>query len=127
MNATDESDKGSIGEVESVCAEIVAELRGMRDMLALYRQTVADAARYIAHRLADGLILPATDPHGHELAAALGRIGGVSGEVDALLAVPATALRAAVTRQPGRQSSVAPAPRLPASPPMDWRCRAASR
>ncbi|MGH8909903.1 MAG: hypothetical protein ACRD0K_26260 [Egibacteraceae bacterium] len=97
-NPTQHPDAGAIGEVEALCAELVAELRAMADMLALYRETVADAARYIARGLADQLILPVTDPAGHYLASALARMGGITVEVEELLAVPVAALRAAVTR-----------------------------
>jgi hypothetical protein len=64
----------------------------MRDMVRMYRDTIAEAARYIACGLADRLILPVTDPRGYELASALARMGGVAGEVDALLAVPVATL-----------------------------------
>jgi hypothetical protein len=98
MNPTQPSDAGAVGEVESLCAELVAELVEMRDTITLYRTTIGEGARYIAAGLADRLILPVTDPRGHELAAALARIGGVSAEVDALLSVPVATLRAPVTR-----------------------------
>jgi hypothetical protein len=78
--------------------ELVAELREMRDTVSLYRDTIADVARYIARGLAARLTLPVSDPRGHELAAALARMGGVSAEVDALLSVPVAALRAALAR-----------------------------
>jgi hypothetical protein len=91
-NTTQQPDAGAIGEVEA----LFAELREMRDTVGLYRDTIAEAARYIAAGLADRLILPVTDPRGHELASALARMGGVSAEVDALLSVPVAALRAAV-------------------------------
>ncbi|MGH8905727.1 MAG: hypothetical protein ACRD0K_04255 [Egibacteraceae bacterium] len=97
-NPTQQSDTGAVSEVEALCAELVAELREMRDMVKAYRDTISEAARYIAAGLADRLILPVTDPRGHELAAGLARMGGVSAEVDALLSVPVTAFRAAVAR-----------------------------
>jgi hypothetical protein len=97
-NPTRPSDAGGVGEVEALCAELVAELREMRDTVSLYQTTIADAARYIARGLADRLILPVSDPHGHELAAALARMGEVSVEVEELLSVPIAALRAAVNR-----------------------------
>jgi hypothetical protein len=97
-NTTQPSDAGSVDEVEALCAELVAELREMRDTVRLYRTTIADAARYIAAGLAERLILPVTDPRGHELAAALARMGGVSAEVDTLLSLPISALRAATAR-----------------------------
>jgi hypothetical protein len=97
-NTIQQPDAGAIGEVEALCVELVAELRAMTDMLGLYRQTVADAARYIARGLADQLILPVTDPAGHYLAAALARMGGVSVEAEELLSIPVAALRAAIAR-----------------------------
>jgi hypothetical protein len=100
-NTTQPSDAGGVGEVgevEALCAELVAELRDMRDTVRFFQTTIADAARYITAGLAEQLILPMTDLRGHELAAALARMGGVSAEVDALLSVPVSALRAAVAR-----------------------------
>jgi hypothetical protein len=97
-NPSRPANAGGVDEVEALCAELVAELREMRDTVSLYRETIADAARYIARGLADRLILPVSDPRGHELAAALAQMSGVSAEVDALLSVPVAALRAALAR-----------------------------
>jgi hypothetical protein len=97
-NTTRPSEAGGIGEIEALCAELVAELREMRDTVSLYQTTIADAARYIARSLVERLILPVSDPRGHELAAALARMGGVSAEVDALLSIPVAALRSALAR-----------------------------
>jgi hypothetical protein len=71
-----------------LCTELVAELREMRGTVRLYHTTIADAARYLAAGLAERLILPVTDPRGHELAAALARMSGVSAEVEELLSAP---------------------------------------
>jgi hypothetical protein len=97
-NPSRPADTGGIGEVEALCGELVAELREMRDTVSLYRDTIAEAARYIARGLADRLILPVADPRGHELAAALARMGGITAEVDALLSIPVATLHAAVGR-----------------------------
>ncbi|MGH8909352.1 MAG: hypothetical protein ACRD0K_23375 [Egibacteraceae bacterium] len=72
----------------------------MRDTVTRCRDTTAQAARCIAAGLADpgNPSLPVTDSRGHELAAALAWMGGVSAEVHALLCVPVAALRAAVAR-----------------------------
>jgi hypothetical protein len=119
-NTARPSDAGGIGEVEALCAELVAELREMRDTVRLYRETIADAARYIARGLADRLTLPVADPRGHELAAALARMGGVGAEVDAQQPVESwrsqhrlspCPLPGAVALLPG------PSPRTPRVPP----------
>jgi hypothetical protein len=39
-NTTQLSDAGDIGEVEALCAELVAELREMRDTVSLYQTTL---------------------------------------------------------------------------------------
>ncbi len=74
-----------IAELEAVFAEFVEELRCWRDMLEVYRETVADAARYIAQGLADISTLPATQPRAYDLAYTLGRMAGVSPEIEDLL------------------------------------------
>ncbi|MGH8909069.1 MAG: hypothetical protein ACRD0K_21905 [Egibacteraceae bacterium] len=85
-------DPGAVDEVEALGAELAAELREMREMVRAYRDTIAQAARYIAAGLADR-----TDPHGQELAGALARMSGISEEIEQLL--PAAAPRAAPSRR----------------------------
>jgi hypothetical protein len=84
-HTTRQADPAPIVEIDAVCAEILTELRDLRDMLGVYRETVAEAARYIAHNLVNTSTSPTADPHGHHLALAMALVGGVYPEVEALL------------------------------------------
>ncbi|MGH8886905.1 MAG: hypothetical protein ACRDYX_17400 [Egibacteraceae bacterium] len=72
----------SLGEVEALCGEIVAELREVVEMFATYRQTIGDAARLIAR----AAVSPAVGgPQAGELARELARMAHVEEEVERLL------------------------------------------
>ncbi len=75
-------DPSWLADVEALSSEICAELREIVDMLTTYRQTIGNAARFIARTQTSMLI---GDPETIELAGQLARMVRIEAEIAALL------------------------------------------